>query len=251
MKTSVFDVVLRVLLGAVGGVLLVTAVCEIAADSFGIGTALSLLIGTVVLFIALCPQAWLYAVPRWIRCACGGLFLILCGFFLFLFIFGRFDSVTNAEDAVIVLGCRVHGTEPSESLKRRLDRAVAYHRANPSAILVVSGGKGDDEDCSEAAAMSAYLQRCGVPEASILLEDRSTSTAENFRFSKPLLEAHFGRPYTVAFITNDYHILRASSIAKREGFDSTTHAAASTPFRSLFASGLRETCAITAHWLRL
>ena len=251
MKSSVFDILLRVLIGALSLLLLITAACETVADAFGLGAALSVAIGAVLGVLALCPKRRLCAVPQWIRWSAGSVLLLVCGFFIFLFVFGRFDSVTNTEDAIVVLGCRVRGTEPSKSLQNRLDRAVAYHRANPAALIVVSGGKGDDEDCSEAEAMSTYLQRHGVPASSILLEDRSTSTAENFRFSKPLLDAHFERPYTVAFITNDYHILRASFIARQEGYGAVTHAAAPTPFRSMFAGGLRETCAIAAHWLHL
>lgn len=251
MKPSALDAALRVIIGALSGVLWITAVCEIFADAFGLGVALSLIIGTLLAILALCPQQRLRTVPQWIRLGVGSVLLIICGFFLFLFVFGRFDSVTNAEDAIIVLGCRVRGTEPSKSLQNRLDRAVAYHRANPTALIIVSGGKGDDEDCSEAEAMSAYLQQHGVPASSIVPEDRSTSTAENFRFSKPLLDARFEHPYTVAFITNDYHILRASLIARQEGYGTVTHAAAPTPFRSFFAGGLRETCAVVAHWLHL
>ena len=52
-----------------------------------------------------------------------------------------------------------------------------------------------------------------------LLEDHSTSTAENFAFSKALLEEQDIDTYTavIGVVTNDFHMFRAKLIAQREG----------------------------------
>ena len=52
-----------------------------------------------------------------------------------------------------------------------------------------------------------------------LLEDRSTSTAENFAFSKALLEEQGIQTDTavIGVVTNDFHMFRAKLIARREG----------------------------------
>jgi uncharacterized SAM-binding protein YcdF (DUF218 family) len=53
----------------------------------------------------------------------------------------------------------------------------------------------------------------------LLLEDRSTSTAENFAFSKEVLRQYGVDTDTavIAVVTNDFHIFRAKLIARRQG----------------------------------
>ena len=50
-------------------------------------------------------------------------------------------------DYVIVLGARVKEHTVSNSLKKRLDKAIEYAEKNPETYLVLSGGKGLDETC--------------------------------------------------------------------------------------------------------
>ena len=59
----------------------------------------------------------------------------------------------------------------------------------------------------------------GAENARYLLEDRSTSTAENFKFSKALL-AEGGLDTdtaVIAVVTNDFHCFRAHMIAQQQG----------------------------------
>ena len=67
--------------------------------------------------------------------------------------------------------------------------------------------------------MRRELTARGVEEDRLLLEDRSTSTAENFAFSKEILEAHGIDTDTavIAVVTSDFHCFRAHLIAQREG----------------------------------
>ena len=67
------------------------------------------------------------------------------------------DYPQNKNSTVIVLGCRVKGDRPTLMLKRRLDSAYEYLSVNPDALVIVSGGKGDDEIMSEAKCMKDYL----------------------------------------------------------------------------------------------
>ena len=90
-----------------------------------------------------------------------------------LFVSGWQDTATFEEDAVIVLGCAVEGIEPSEQLRCRLDTALEYHRQNPSAAIIVTGGQGSDENDTEAAVMARYLIAGGVPEEQILLDNNN------------------------------------------------------------------------------
>ena len=56
-------------------------------------------------------------------------------------------------------------------------------------------------------------------DSRFLLEDRSTSTAENFAYSKALLEEAGvdTENAVIAVVTNDFHLYRARLIAEKEG----------------------------------
>ena len=118
-------------------------------------------------------------------------------------------------DQIIILGAQVRGTRITNSLRRRLDAALAYLKRYPGTRVIVSGGQGKGEDISEAEAMAEYLAANGVPYRLITCEDRSTSTRENFRFSRRYLDPEHS---VTGIVTNDFHICRAEMTAKREGY---------------------------------
>ncbi len=172
----------------------------------------------------------------------GGLALA-AGFMCFLFFFGLNDTVTYDEDVIIVLGAGIRGETPTKALVYRLNKALEYHERNPKALIVVSGGQGPREDISEALAMERYLVERGVTSSNIIKEDKSTSTQENFLFSKRILDNHFDREYTTSYVTNDFHIFRASIYAKIAGL-SPNRLHASTPWYLVPPSYFRECAAV-------
>ncbi len=165
-----------------------------------------------------------------------------------LFVAGWQDTATFEEDAVIVLGCAVEGMEPSEQLRCRLDTALEYHRQNPSASIIVTGGQGSDENDTEAAVMARYLIAGGVPEEQILLEDRATSTKENFEYSAEILEEQLPAGSSVCFITSDFHIFRSGRLAKQAGIHGAAHLHAPTPAGRVPANLFREPIVLLKMW---
>lgn len=124
---------------------------------------------------------------------------------------------------IVIHGARLMGTEPTPLLRGRIDKAVQlWERQGKAGYFVVSGGQGSDEVISEAEAMSRYLcKKYGVPAQQILVEDRSTTTRENLKFSALVISEHVkahpedaGR---VALVTSDYHVFRASEYAHQIG----------------------------------
>ncbi|MBQ6430798.1 MAG: YdcF family protein [Oscillospiraceae bacterium] len=121
-------------------------------------------------------------------------------------------------DFVIVLGAGVNGDVPSKSLSERLQATQAYLERYPDAIAILSGGKGDGENLSEALCMYRWLTERGVAPERLRMEDRATTTEENLRYSLELIEAEFGaRPETAAVVSSSYHLARASLLAEAEG----------------------------------
>ena len=75
---------------------------------------------------------------------------------------GRSDLSALPAKAVIVLGAGVNGTQPSLSLRTRLDAALAYLERWPEVPVVLTGGQGYGERISEAQCMYDYLTARGV-----------------------------------------------------------------------------------------
>ena len=143
-------------------------------------------------------------------------------------------------DYLIVLGCQVNGTVPSRMLRQRLDAAVAYLSANPDTIAIVSGGQGNGEDITEAAAMHGYLTAHGIAPERIIPEARSTSTMEKLRFSMELMD----EGASVAIVSNEFHLYRAGQMAASLELDAAL-IPADTEFPILTASYfLREILAV-------
>ena len=177
------------------------------------------------------------------------LFVVILLVITALLVFGITDTADHQEDAVIVLGAAVRGEVPSGALQDRLDTALGYFEKNPHVIIVVSGGQGPQEAITEALAMERYLVAHGVPQGQIWKEDRSTSTLENFMFSKAILDERFAEGYTACFITNEYHIFRAGRIARQAGFAPLTHVHSSTRWYGILPGVLRECLAIMKYWV--
>ncbi len=161
----------------------------------------------------------------------------------FLAGYGLSDTASGDEDALVVLGAAVHGREVSPSLAQRLDVAVGYHQRNPAALIVVTGGRGPQEEVAEAVASRDYLLAEGVPDDLIVVEDRSTSTEQNFAFAKELLDERLGSDYRIAFVTNEYHVWRAARLAADAGFDAV-HLHSTTRWYVWPSSYLRESVAV-------
>lgn len=119
---------------------------------------------------------------------------------------------------LVVLGCGVHGTRPSRSLQDRIDVAYAYLEAHPDVICVVSGGQGPDEGISEALCMFNELTAMGIDEDRLWMEDKSTSTRENLKFSLAVIAEKTGSvPENIGVLSSEYHLLRAKMLASELG----------------------------------
>lgn len=147
---------------------------------------------------------------------------------------GREPPVEGA-DAVIVLGAGVNGTEPSLSLRTRLDAALDYLEAHPDIPAVLTGGQGYGEEITEAACMYSYLTERGVDAGRLILEESASNTAQNFALSRGLLEAAGVDPAagTVAVVTNDFHMARAKLLAARCGYGCAVGVPAELPWAHL------------------
>ena len=130
---------------------------------------------------------------------------------------------------------------PSPTLLARLDLALQQAARYPDVPVVVSGGTGFGGHPSEAQVMGGYLRAHGLAAGRILQEERSTSTDENLRFSRPLLAAHgVDASAPVRLVTSDFHTIRARWIARRAGYSRVQAVGAPTPLYVRYNAWLRE-----------
>ena len=116
---------------------------------------------------------------------------------------------------VIIHGCGLaDGERMTRLLSNRVDKAIEiYRRCRTKPFIIPSGGRGSDEKISEAQAMKNYLMDHGIPEESILPEDRSATTRENLLNSKAIIDSRGGGKKT-ALVSSSYHIYRCLRLAR-------------------------------------
>ena len=148
-------------------------------------------------------------------------------------------------DYIIIHGAGLDGPRPTPLLAGRIDKALElWSKQHQHGKFVVSGGQGADEVVSEAQAMRDYLLEKGVPAEAILMEDKSTTTWENLRYSLAVIRADRtsaaadGAPaiaaaedasapsgdtasatgdFTTAVVTSDFHVFRCAEYAHNLG----------------------------------
>ena len=162
----------------------------------------------------------------------------------FIAVYGVSDNVEYNEDAVIVLGAGIREERVTLPLKLRLDKAIEYHRKNPDAVIIVTGGQGFQETVTEAYAMEKYLLQNGVDKNKIIKEEKATSTSENMKFSKEILDVEFENGYSVVVVTNNFHVFRGTSVAKKTGFCEVAHMHAGLQWYNLMPCYIRESLAV-------
>ena len=214
-------------------------------NNFNIGILVPMIIGIIIAIWCYLPDN---RIIKWLKILFMAFVTVLVLLMAFVGIMAHSNSAEFDEEAVIVLGCGLHGTVPSGNLVDRLNKAVEYHGKNPDAVIIVSGGQGPQEECTEAEAMYKYLVENGVPDNIIIEESKATSTNENYRFSKEILDDIFGEGYEVVYITNSFHSYRAGELARLNGLNAKAYNAR-TKFSSLIPNYCREVFAVIQLWV--
>ncbi len=170
----------------------------------------------------LCAKAarshWLKKIPQRLRWL---FYVILCvGLTVFVLVEGLIlshfkDAGEEDLDYLIVLGAQMRDNGPSLVLRYRLDAAYDYLIEHENTLCIVSGGQGPNESAAEASGMREYLLKKGISEERILMEEESKDTFENMLNSARLLDKEQDR---VGIVTNNFHMYRALSLAKKQGF---------------------------------
>ena len=215
----------RTALMAVGAAIYLFSYSTVVADSWTIGMAPPAVFGTLLAAVAstydiLTQGKAALRVPLNIVIAAPALLALAFGLIQAAMLAGSLRTARGGDDVTaVVLGCRLRGDQPGRMLRRRLDAAARFAEKRPQVMCIVSGGRGDDEERTEAEAMRDYLVEKGVSPDRIICEDRSATTYENIRFSLEIAK-NVGLPERFAIVTDRFHQLRARLICRDNGIES-------------------------------
>ena len=133
-----------------------------------------------------------------------------------IYSFGRTTSDTNA-DAAVVLGAAVWSNDVSPVFRERINHAIDLYRRGKVRKLIFTGGQGNSNEPTEAAAARSHAMANGIPAQDILIEQKSHTTYENIVYAKQLVEANNLKK--VLLVSDPMHMRRAITMAKDIGLD--------------------------------
>ena len=126
-----------------------------------------------------------------------------------------------AAQAIVVLGGGIEVPQGSDrpDLNQAADRmwhAARLYKAGKAPVLILSGGLAYAEGTmSEAASMQTFLRDLGVPDAAMLLEERSVNTRENAQYTAKLMRERGMQ--SLLLVTSALHMPRSVRLFEAQG----------------------------------
>ena len=154
-------------------------------------------------------------------------------------------------DAILVLGRRLEGDQPTEVFRQRLAHAADLWLMGLAPRVIVSGGVTGDATWSEAEAGRAWLLEHGLPDELVLVEERSQHTLENlFNIRENLRSEGW---CTLILVSDPLHMARALALSRGFGLEVIGSPASLCPpppgSCGWWMRSLRE--AFLLHWYRI
>ena len=149
-------------------------------------------------------------------------------------------------DYVVVLGARVKDSGPSRLLNERIDKAAEYLKNNENTVAILCGGQGHDEPMTEAQAMYNALIARGIAPERLLIEDKSTNTAENLKNAAAMMTS---KDASVVVTTTGYHMYRALAVARETGLTRVSGNSSPCARLTLVNYYVREFFAVARDWI--
>lgn len=230
--------------------LLINTVVVVKNNGFSLTSMLPFLMAGFLILLIASPAIVSYLDPDTHR-----IFVVLLGLFMLEGLWFSFTFVAllfyswiyrilprrRTYDYIIIHGAGLDGPRPTPLLAGRIDKALElWNKQHRHGKFVVSGGQGADEVVSEAQAMRDYLLEKDVPLDAILMEDKSTTTWENLKYSIGIINndwtasanttsidaslsngssaaSTIGTDFTTAVVTSDFHVFRCAEYAHNLG----------------------------------
>lgn len=180
--------------------------------------------------------------PLWLKAVVAilaALVLYLSVTFVQVWQVSRQDHARRA-DAIVVLGAAQYNGRPSPALAVRLEHALTLYRAKLAPLLVVTGGRRQGDQFTEATAGYDWLRHRGVSDQAILKEVQGRSTWESLSAVTRVLRVR--GLHDVVLVSNPAHGKRLDQIAAELGLHASVSPAAGA---ASLSSLMRETGAVS------
>jgi uncharacterized SAM-binding protein YcdF (DUF218 family) len=142
---------------------------------------------------------------------------------------GKRDEA-QAADAIVVLGAAQYVGRPSPVLRARVDHAVSLWKRGLAPTLILTGGTGVGDTTSEAAVARKYAMSKGVPDHAIVIERHGRTTSESMQAVARIMDDR--ERNTVILVSDPFHMLRLSILARRYGLVPYTSPTRTSPITS-------------------
>ncbi len=137
------------------------------------------------------------------------------------------DAGAVEADCVFVLGGGIREDQPTETLRNRLAVALDVMEQNPDAQIIVCGGQGTDEICTEASVMYDWMVEHGGDASRITMESESRNTVQNIEYAVEICEKNGWNTQNVAALSSGFHLFRTRKIMQKCGLQPLAIAAPS------------------------
>ncbi|MFL2564307.1 MAG: YdcF family protein [Parvicellaceae bacterium] len=120
----------------------------------------------------------------------------------------------------ILLGGMISLTSSEENIQfsnhndRLLNTLDLFHSKKIDKILITGAAGSLSSDLKESQILKKYLNKVGVPDSCILIEDKSKNTYENAIYCEKILN-NFPINNSYLVITSDYHMRRSLACFKK------------------------------------
>ena len=165
--------------------------------------------------------------------------IVLCiALLLFLYIVGTAISIVKygetdekkSVDVAIVLGAATSNGEVSPVYRERINHGIWLYENGYAEYLILTGGKAQGNEMSDACVAKRYAISQGVPAEVIYIEEVSTITEENLQEAKKIMKDN---DWTDALVVSDpLHMKRAMLMAKDFGIDAYSSPTPTTMYQS-------------------
>jgi len=123
------------------------------------------------------------------------------------------QPLKKADVIVVFAGGVGESGKPGQGYEERVQYAVELYKKGYAPTLILSSGSV--YALSETEVMEVLAVSMGVPKDVILLEDRASSTYENVKFTKEILDRKgWG---SILLVSSPYHMRRASLVFRKIG----------------------------------
>lgn len=144
--------------------------------------------------------------------------------------YSKIDETKNC-DVGIVLGAATYNNGVSEVYKQRLNHAIGLYEDGRISKIIVTGGKAQGCNNSDAHMAKLYLEENQIPSKDILLEETSAITQENLENSKLIMDDN--KFQTALIISDPLHMKRSMLLSKDTGIDAFSSPTKSSAYKSL------------------